>query len=85
MRVNFSGIVKGGRSSLFRAGKPLDRGFSRLLRAEALTWGLGLCPNLSLLLRAAAGGAQKERKEVFRGHPEPRQRAAALCNPAEKR
>src|SRR5260221_8739988 len=33
--------------------------------------GLG-CPQfLLLLLLAAAGGKQKERKEVFRGHPDP--------------
>jgi hypothetical protein len=34
-----------------------------------------------LLLLAAAGGKQKERKEVFRGHPEPRQRAAPFAIP----
>ena len=46
--------------------------------------GLG-CPQKPLvpLLLAAAGGEQGEKKDV-RGHPAPRQRAAALCNPASQ-
>src|SRR5258708_34620338 len=40
------------------------------------------CPQfLLLLLLAACGGKQKESKEVFRGHPEPRQRAAPFAIP----
>jgi hypothetical protein len=38
-------------------------------------------PSAFFLSLATAGGEQKERKEVFRGHPKPRQKAAALCTP----
>jgi hypothetical protein len=34
------------------------------------------------IILAACGGSQKEQKRFLRGHPAPRQRAAALCTPA---
>src|SRR3954466_15804067 len=37
--------------------------------------GPGVSPGSFPFSRAACGGAQKERKGFFRGHPEPRQRA----------
>ena len=43
------------------------------LRAAALNLGLGAVPQLSHLLRAAGGGAQKEEKELFGDTPKPRQ------------
>jgi hypothetical protein len=44
-------------------------------------WGV---PNFLFFSLAASGGEyKKEEKEVFRGHPEPRSRAAALNNPAQ--
>src|SRR5260370_3227845 len=52
---------------------------------------MGLCPLTGvwgcasfLSFLAPPEAAQKEKK-VFRGHPDPRQRAAALCTPAFKK
>jgi len=42
-----------------------------LLRAAALNLGFGAVPQLSHLLRAACGGAQKEEKEFFGDTPNP--------------
>src|SRR5712692_5447633 len=45
-------------------------------------WGV---PKLLFSLSRRLLRRTKEEKEVFRGHPEPRQRAAALCNPAQRK
>jgi len=43
--------------------------------AAAPDRGPGVSPGFPLLSLAACGGEPKKEKEVFRGHPEPRQRA----------
>jgi len=49
---------------------------------QPLTWGLGPRPNFLFPLRAACGGAQKERKRFFGDTPNHGKGLAALCNPA---
>jgi len=41
-------------------------------------------PQASFSLSGRLRRQTKREKEVLRGHPAPRQRAAALCNPAQK-
>jgi len=56
-----------------------------LLRAAALNLGFGAVPQLSHLLRAACGGAQKEEKEFFGDTPNPGREAGRLPAPSAGR
>jgi len=56
-----------------------------LLRAAAFNLGFGAVPQLSHLLRAACGGAQKEEKEFFGDTPSPGREARRLPAPSAGR
>ncbi len=62
--------------------KPFKHLFARVARGCAPCLGYGAVPHFSLFLRRRR---RRKRKKVFRGHPYPRQRAAALCTPALKK
>jgi len=50
--------------------------------SQPFAWGVGLCPTSLPLSRRLRRREKKKGKRVFRGIPEPQQRAAALCTPA---
>jgi len=63
--------------------KPFKHLFAEVARGCSPCLGMGGLYPISLFSCVASGGAKG--KKVFRGHPDLRQRAAALCTPAFKK